>query len=74
MTILSTSCKCNGCIKKYKCKDYALIIEGQRLFNKLLDKDLRQGIVVRFQTEECPYRKTDNGIISKKRMSVLYKD
>jgi hypothetical protein len=59
MTARSTSCQCSACIHKYQCKDYSHIVEGQRFFNKFIDIHLRKGIIIRFQTEFCPYRKTE---------------
>jgi hypothetical protein len=56
MTVLSTSCQCSSCTRKYGCPDYARIVEMQRLTARYADKD---HLVIRFQVEKCENKKTE---------------
>jgi len=57
MKLVSDSCKCSSCLKKYYCKDYANIVTIQTLAKKFF-ADKNNKVVVVFQVEYCPNRKT----------------
>jgi len=53
MTILSTSCKCSACTKKYGCPMYKKMVKMQNL---TLDYADSPDLVIRFQVEDCKQR------------------
>ncbi len=57
MRIVSDSCKCSPCLKKYYCKDYAYIISMQSHAKKFLENK-NDNIVIVFQVEYCESQET----------------
>ena len=52
------SCQCSACIYKWGgCPDYKIIQSFQAIYFKEGNPRLRDGVAVRFQVEECPYRR-----------------
>lgn len=63
MTVLSTSCKCSACVKKYSCMMYKRIVQMQKLVKDYADDD---ELILRFQTEHCKVRVVDSDLVELK--------
>ena len=59
MTVLSTSCQCSACRRKYTCLMYRQVVDMQKFTSKYC-KEFMDKVDIRFQVEKCKKRLKDN--------------